>query len=202
VFFINFFQKKCAFALNIHTQSTHASSNGCASSGGLDDRFDIIMSSPSVINGDFHYQYIPSSYKTPGNDGNRFNSSINSTSNNSAPQNIINALYELSDHLPVMLELNVNQSGAGIEIAENFKILKFENPVANSLSLELNAINPENLNISIYSADSKLMHTENINTSAGLNQFEINIANLARGFYILSIDNGTHSVSEKLIITN
>jgi len=187
---------------DIHTQSTHASSNGCASSGGMDDRFDIIMSSQSVINGDFHYQYIPSSYKTPGNDGNRFNSSINSTSNNSAPQNIINALYELSDHLPVILELFVNQSGAGIDVAENFEILKFENPVANSLNFELNSIKSDNLNINIYSADSKLMKSENIKTSAGINQFEINIASLARGFYILRIDNGSHAISKKLIISN
>ena len=60
---------------SVHTQSTHTSSNGCASGGGLDDRFDIILASASVMNGSNHITYIPSSYKTIGNDGYHFNSS-------------------------------------------------------------------------------------------------------------------------------
>lgn len=97
---------KSTFA-NLHTQSTRTSSNGCASGGGMDDRFDFILCGNEVLMNDYWMQYIPNSYKALGQDSRRFNGSINSPSNIAVPSNVADALYNMSDHLPVIMDLNV-----------------------------------------------------------------------------------------------
>ena len=91
-----------------HTQSTHSSSNDCAAAGGMDDRFDHIMASLDVMSGSKNVKYISGSYKALGNDGNHYNVSINDGTNNSVPSDVLNALYENSDHLPVIMKLNID----------------------------------------------------------------------------------------------
>jgi hypothetical protein len=98
----------------IHTQSTHASSNGCASGGGLDDRFDFILMNEKLKYHSPFYAYVPGSYQSIGNDGSHLNQSINSGTNNSAPANVIQALYDASDHLPVVMKLALTPSTQGI----------------------------------------------------------------------------------------
>ena len=97
---------------DIHTQSTRSAStnSGCFSGGGLDDRFDFILCGSELLNGTLDITYLVGSYKALGNDGLHFNKDILSPSNASAPEEIIAAIYDLSDHLPVYLELEVNSS--------------------------------------------------------------------------------------------
>lgn len=102
-------QDNPAFAA-IHTQSTRATSNGCAAGGGLDDRFDFILINKKIKNNPQFYSYIPGTYKAIGNDGNHLNLSINSGTNTSAPPLIIQSLYDASDHLPVVMELLLEPS--------------------------------------------------------------------------------------------
>lgn len=115
---------------SIHTQSTHNSSNGCAASGGMDDRFDFILLSQSIMNGNKGISYQVNSYKALGNDGNHYNQDINSGSNSSVPSNVLSALYEMSDHLPVTLTLNFDTLPTGIlqnyQMDENISII---NPI-------------------------------------------------------------------------
>lgn len=87
-----------------HTQSTHTES-GCHSGGGLDDRFDIVLLSRQILDDSGAVRYVEDSYKTVGNDGNHYNQSILQGSNNSVPSAVLGALYEMSDHLPVRLDL-------------------------------------------------------------------------------------------------
>jgi hypothetical protein len=93
----------------VHTQSTHTSGD-CYSSGGMDDRFDFILASDYIMNGTQKVKYVPGSYKAVGQDGSSFNSSLNVTSNTSVPSNVAMALYNMSDHLPVYLELKIDQT--------------------------------------------------------------------------------------------
>lgn len=92
---------------DVHTQSTRSSGNGCASGGGMDDRFDFILASKDIIDGTKDINYLPGTYKALAQDGNRFNRSIDSPTNNSAPAKVISALYNMSDHLPVILDLEI-----------------------------------------------------------------------------------------------
>ncbi|PKP00944.1 MAG: hypothetical protein CVU11_16660 [Bacteroidetes bacterium HGW-Bacteroidetes-6] len=91
-----------------HTQSTHTADNGCAATGGLDDRFDFILSSLDIITGGKKVKYLSGSYHALANDGNHFNLAINSGSNTSVPSNVLDAIYNNSDHLPIIMQLIVN----------------------------------------------------------------------------------------------
>jgi endonuclease/exonuclease/phosphatase family metal-dependent hydrolase len=85
---------------SIHTQSTRLRQFGGGATGGLDDRFDMILISQSIMN-DGGITYVPNSYTTFGNDGNHFNDSINVLPNTSVSKSIADALHNSSDHLPV-----------------------------------------------------------------------------------------------------
>ncbi len=92
---------------DVHTQSTHTS-GGCPSGGGMDDRFDQILVSSYILGDSSGVKYMDGSYWAVGQDGNRFNSSLLSPNNTSAPSGVIQALYDMSDHLPVILDLEVD----------------------------------------------------------------------------------------------
>jgi len=91
-----------------HTQSTHTS-GGCAAGGGMDDRFDFILMSNDLRDDSSGIQYVDNSYKAIAQDGQRFNGSILSPLNSSYNSNVIQALYDMSDHLPVYMELAFDQ---------------------------------------------------------------------------------------------
>ncbi|MBZ0178854.1 MAG: endonuclease/exonuclease/phosphatase family protein [Melioribacteraceae bacterium] len=88
----------------LHTQSTRYNNIGDGgASGGLDDRFDMILISQSVL--DYGgIDYIDGTYKPIGNDGAHFNKSINELPNNAVSAEVANALFFASDHVPVAAE--------------------------------------------------------------------------------------------------
>ena len=95
---------------DVHTQCPRTDNNGgCYSGGGLDDRFDFILMNRHLLNDSAGIRFIPGTYKAIGNDGQHFNSNINSSpANTSAPAAVISALYLASDHLPVQASLRVS----------------------------------------------------------------------------------------------
>ncbi len=93
---------------SIHTQSTCGLLSGCpngGSGGGMDDRFDMILLSQSVSDTG-GITYIDNSYTSFGNDGQHFNNSINEPPFNIITQEVANALYNSSDHLPVYADFD------------------------------------------------------------------------------------------------
>ena len=93
-----------AFA-DIHTQSTRTIQFGGGASGGLDDRFDLILMSYALETSN-ELIFKTGSYFAYGNDGQHFNKAINDGINGAVSSEIANALYEASDHLPVLIELD------------------------------------------------------------------------------------------------
>ncbi|MFO7524772.1 MAG: endonuclease/exonuclease/phosphatase family protein [Ignavibacteriaceae bacterium] len=84
-----------------HTQSTRTRQFGGGATGGLDDRFDMILMSRTVME-ESGITFLPGSYFTFGNDGNHYNDSINKMPNTAVTQQTANALHYASDHLPVI----------------------------------------------------------------------------------------------------
>jgi endonuclease/exonuclease/phosphatase family metal-dependent hydrolase len=75
--------------------------------GGMDDRFDFILESYALGDGD-GLDYVSGSYTPYGNDGLHFNLAINDPPTNAAVgQTIADALAECSDHVPVYLDLQL-----------------------------------------------------------------------------------------------
>lgn len=83
-----------------HTQSTRVRSFGNGATGGLDDRFDMILYSNGV-NNPGGIKYVPGTYVAYGNDANHYNDSINQIPNTAVTQTVATALHYASDHLPV-----------------------------------------------------------------------------------------------------
>lgn len=93
---------------SIHTQSTRSAINlDCGSKGGSDDRFDQILVSSNVMSGVDSIKYVPNSYLAIGNDGNHFNTNLLNGPNSLYPDSVVNALYFMSDHLPVAMDVLV-----------------------------------------------------------------------------------------------
>ena len=130
---------------SVHTQSTHLTSNGCPAPGGFDDRFDFILINNALQNEESTVKYFADSYKIPGQDGLRFNKSLIDPPNASVPPAILDALYNMSDHLPVMVNLKIDQPQNNlcqelffseyIEGTGNNKALEIFNPTGNIISL-------------------------------------------------------------------
>lgn len=99
----------------LHTQSTRESSAGfggganAGASGGLDDRFDFIMMSEN-FNTSARFSYVNGSYQAYGNNGNCLNKSVNdATCTGTYSLTLRNNLYNMSDHLPVVMQFQVNE---------------------------------------------------------------------------------------------
>jgi len=142
---------------HIHTQSTHAVTNGCAVGGGLDDRFDFILINEVLKYHTTRFAYLPNSYYALGNDGNHLNLSINDGPNNSAPPHIIQALYDASDHLPVVMQLVVNTP---VGISENKKQTPFSSIKYYNNHLEMTLSEPASLRqVDLYDLTGKTVAT-------------------------------------------
>ncbi len=93
--------------------------NSCGTNGGASSWYDHVFISPWLVSGSNYMGYIPGSYRTIGNDGRRFNADINSATpvvNTSAPANVLNALFQMSNKYPVSIKVLVkaNRSGGSI----------------------------------------------------------------------------------------
>jgi hypothetical protein len=93
-----------------HTQSTRVRQFGGGLDGGLDDRFDFVLLSSSLIS-----FMIPGSYTTFGNDGHHFNDSINAMPNTAVSLSMANALHDASDQLPVYLDLVFTKGASDVK---------------------------------------------------------------------------------------
>ncbi len=88
-----------------HTQSSRVEQlEDGGAGGGLDDRFDMVLCSQSFLDSVGLY-LLSQSYTVCGNDGNHFNAAVNDGFNQSVPENVADALYYASDHLPVFVSI-------------------------------------------------------------------------------------------------
>ena len=179
-----------------HTQSTHSTSNNCAASGGLDDRFDFILTSYSVLEGLNNVAYIPNSYKTIGQDGLHLNKSLTNGTNNSAPQNVINALYNMSDHLPVVLKLKVTGNQIGVsKIENNISMYSFEN----DLIIQYNGDNKLKYSLQLISPSGQVVFSEQKNLIN--RESSISFSHLKSGLYFAKlVDSDGNLIVKKFFI--
>ena len=158
---------------SLHTQSTHTQDADCFSSGGLDDRFDIILVSPYIYYGSDRIHLVEGSYHTLGQDGMRFNGSVLSPANNSVPNSVATALYQQSDHLPVIMDMVVD-AHVGLADRRPGFMVNVANPVREgTLHAEMQCQQDGTYTITVYSADGRKLAAHMQNTAAGVNRFSL-----------------------------
>ena len=69
--------------------------------------------------------YVADSYWALGQDGGRYNQSIISPTNTSIPDSVTTALYYMSDHLPVVMEIALDYTAAVDENLDE-KLLRYD----------------------------------------------------------------------------
>ncbi|PLW92556.1 MAG: hypothetical protein C0592_10085, partial [Marinilabiliales bacterium] len=164
-----------SYYADYHTQSTHSTSNDCAASGGMDDRFDWILASMDIITGGELVQYVSGSYHALAQDGNHFNSSINSSpTNTSVPSNVLTALYNNSDHLPVIMELAVAKPVGIAEVEASFDFFVFSDENHN-LSTKITTVNAGTYFLRVYAADGRMISQQEIQCQRGFNTVGIDV---------------------------
>lgn len=176
-----------------HTQSVFLTSNGCTSSGGLDDRFDFIMTSYHIINNLNKVSYLQNSYRVIGQDGNHFDCDLKSPQNNSEPSYIIDALYNISDHLPVVMKLIIHQTPY-IKVPENSydNIKVFSNN--EYIQIRCEGSSYKNITITVFDIYGKAI--QNI---FGSNSDVIIPFNWESGLYIIKIENDEFCFVRKIL---
>jgi len=195
---------------DIHTQSTRIPDLGDGgSTGGLDDRFDFILSSQSIID-QGGIDYVEDSYWAYGNDGLHWNKSIHDPPNQSVSTEIAIALYFVSDHLPVLAEFDFGVV-SGVEdefvhpdefvLYQNYPnpfnpttIIKFQIPnVVSSFSLRTT--------LKIYDVlGNEIAVLVSERKPAGTYEVEFDASNLPSGVYLYRLTAGKFSSSKKLIL--
>ena len=172
-----------------HTQSTRSYSDECFSSGGLDDRFDFILMADEIAFSYNHLRYVQGSYKAIGNDGRHFNQSVDQGVNSVVPAEIAEALFDASDHLPVMMKIAVD---AHLGVSENdeprLQASIAPNPATNVATVYFNNPKAGKVRFEVLSLQGQVVASETYYFGEGERQFELPLSGLAKGFYLFRME--------------
>ncbi|NLA23601.1 MAG: hypothetical protein GX879_01405 [Bacteroidales bacterium] len=183
---------------NYHTQSTHTDDDGCKATGGLDDRFDIILVDDDILSGAGRVKYIENSYTTVGQDGEHFNHSLIVGGNSSVPADVLNALYNMSDHLPVYADFVIgNANSSEIYSFENVKI-NYQNPINLELKVEILSPEYDYYELSLVTSMGVVLETTG-DFIANSGSFVFNTETISKGVYHLIVSNSKGFTTKKIL---
>jgi len=193
----------------IHTQSTRTTNlSDEGSTGGLDDRFDMIMVSQAVIDSGGIF-YSPGSYTALGNDGNHLNRALIELPNAFVSDEIATALYYSSDHLPVYADFEIqNLTDVKINeiLYETFTLNQnFPNPFNPSTiiaySIPNDVKNGQMINLSVYnSLGEKIEVLVDKVQKSGVHKLNFNASEYSSGLYIYVLRSESKILSKKMLL--
>jgi len=187
-----------------HTQSTRVRSFGGGATGGLDDRFDIIMfSNPVYNNGTL--KYIPQSLTAYGNDGTHYNDSISRPPNNAVGQLIANALHYSSDHLPVNALFrfgNIVSVGNNSNSENAFTLHQnYPNPFNPSAKIQFSIPNVQFVTLKVFDMTGCEVQTlVNEPLKPGTYEVTFNAGNYSGGIYFYQLQTASFRKTKKMIL--
>ena len=122
----------------LQTQSPADGTQPCAVTGGMDDRFDFILASPNIYNGNDRIATLSTTYRTFGNDGVSYNDFLQCGATTSVSPSVCAALRTASDHLPVTVQLLVQATTLSAQAPEPMLQCRIlGNPVVGSVRIRL-----------------------------------------------------------------
>lgn len=191
-----------AYAIH-HTQSPRTTAFGGGATGGMDDRFDMILFSDALMQGSGTYGLEPDSYKAYGNDGLHYNQALNTPPYGMYTATISSALHDASDHIPVVVRLKYSQSQLAVQtdlIAYNAStpmplVALYPNPVVQMLHLEVIQGNLAG-KVALFDATGRQVWNGYLN-GAVREQVSVDLSGIPSGFYYLKIEG--HQPTYKVI---
>lgn len=178
-----------------HTQATRTSRTGFGiygATGGLDDRFDFIMTSENLMHTNPKLAYVPNTYAAFGNNGNCLNQKISDLACTGLyGQTLRQLLHDMSDHLPVVMQLKTthNFSNDHTNIDQNnmdqaWNIVG-KNVVSDQLLVRIP--NDDQGDVFIFNALGQIVKQQVL--QQGTNLYQFNISDLPNGIYIIKHTN-------------
>ncbi|MEL6254153.1 MAG: T9SS type A sorting domain-containing protein [Bacteroidota bacterium] len=184
-----------------YTQSTRTTGQDCGSTGGMDDRFDMMLFSSDLVNSAADLRLETSTYSAYGNDSNPYNQSLQCQGNSEVPFSVCTALILMSDHLPVVADLvasTVVSTDRDLRIP-GLRLNVAPNPVLENLSIEFlyTQIQKEDFSLSLQNMLGQKVWQEEVNSQS--QKLELPMTQLESGLYILKVEDASgRFLSEKV----
>ena len=179
-----YFWNNSSFA-DVHSQSTRTFQiNGDGAGGGMDDRFDFIMMSENFTSSSDLF-YVNESYTSIGNNGDCYNSYVSNPScSGFFSQSLRNTLFNFSDHLPVVMEIETPENTLSIKEIKNPISFLSKNIISNEFQIKVNS----KIDFDHFTIYNQL--GQKIKTIAITNQqiIQVNTSNFPKGIYYLKVD--------------
>jgi len=192
---------------SLHTQSTCGLLSGCpngGSGGGMDDRFDMMLFSQAVSDTG-GITYVADSYIPFGNDGQHLNNSINDPPFNVITQQVADALYNASDHLPVYADFDFGfVSDVEIITADKLNYLlqqNYPNPFNPTTTIKFTISDLRFTILKVYDVlGNEVATLVNEVKPAGNYEVDFDGSGLPSGIYIYRLITANFSDSKKLML--
>lgn len=185
------------------TQSTRSSATiNCGTYGGMDDRFDLMLTSNTIMTGQKGVRYIPGSYDAVGNNGSTYNDDINASWNSTnVPRSILNAMYYMSDHLPVIMdiEIDADPSVSIQKINQELDVTLFPNPVDQWLQVYINTTSTSDIHIDLTNLMGEKLKHRSFSALQGQQMLSMDLSDLSAGVYLLNVRTGDRLLVKKVI---
>lgn len=172
---------------HVHTQSTRTFQvNGDGAGGGLDDRFDFVLLSENMMDPNHRIHYVEGTYNNMGYTGGCLDQNLLNCTQTDVPPHVKHALYQMSDHLPVTLELDVVFPAPThtIQSQEERTIFAGANAVYDRLDLSINADHATGHAFRIIDVRGNVVHAGVLSDGQ---RFQLDVSSLASGWYLLSV---------------
>ncbi len=192
-----------------HTQSPRTRGFGGGSTGGMDDRFDMILMSPGIFNAG-RIAYVPGTMTPYGNDGNHYNDSINRRPNTAVPDSVADAIHYASDHIPVFATFTfgnvIGISGINQNIPDKYELSQnYPNPFNPStrINYSVPAGNGRDRFVKLIVYDilgREVSVLVNAELQPGKYEAVWNAANMTSGVYLYTLTAGEYRETKKMIL--
>jgi len=191
----------------IHTQSTRTTSFNGGATGGLDDRFDFILVSETLMQPS-GIQILPATHTALGNDSNHFNQAINQGQNSAVPDSIADALHQASDHLPVYADFLFGSPISAISESEietppsNFYLAQnYPNPFNPTTTIRYVTHGHGRVTLKVYNIKGSVVaNLVDAFQAAGNHEVKFDGGKLAGGVYFYRLQAGGQTLSRKLLL--
>jgi endonuclease/exonuclease/phosphatase family metal-dependent hydrolase len=178
-----------------HTQSPRTTSFGGGATGGLDDRFDMLLFSTAIVQAG-GFNILSNSYKAYGNDGQHYNQALNTAPYTMYSSTIASAIHDASDHLPVVVKLTYSlgspKGASTVSIADvtDYKpmLTVYPNPAETILFIKANGIVSKPVSLNLYDLSGRIVK-QVIAVTLDKEIASINLSGLAAGVYYLKAVN-------------
>ncbi len=182
----------------MHTQSPRVRQFEGGTAGGMDDRFDIILTSPALRSA-----MRTETYTAFGNDGLHYNDSINRLPNMAVPDSVANALHAASDHLPVFADFDFSAAPAAVlpALAEGLGISITPQPVRERATISFAVEHAGMAELAIFNALGERVAVPYVGMlGAGPRTVEWDCRNAPSGLYVYRLCVGSRRVAGTIAV--